>query len=189
MFFEIENGRPFEPFSIGGRIKTIHAFYGSAYFKDVDPAALESFARLALVRDPVARVVSCYRNRIGAKDVLARKADADRIAEMGLSAQPSLSEFVAKLRRYQKASRAIRHHSHPLSQHLGMDPAYFTRIYPLRQIQDFVDEVARFTGSTPTLPHLQSEGSNVTVADLSPQEVARIREIYAEDYEIFGEWF
>lgn len=188
MFFEIENGRPFQPFTVSGVEKTVHAVYGHAFFDRVDTAALEGFTRIALVRDPVARIVSCYRNRIGAKNVLARPEEAGKLAGMGLSSAPSLSDFVARLRRYRKANRIIAHHSHPLSTHLGRDPAYFSRIYRFAELPEMAADICAHVGRAVALPHLQREGTGESVADLTAEEADRIRTLYAEDYEIFGDW-
>lgn len=189
MFFEVENGWPFRDFSVSGRVRNIHGVYGTAMFRDLDLSRYDGLTRVALVRDPVARIVSCYRNRIGGKDLLSRPEAAAGLAEYDLSPRPSLSEFVARLRRYRKASRVIRHHSHPLSTHLGTDPAYFHKLYPLREIDAFAADIRARTGSEAELPHLQTVGSGETVADLSPAETARIKELYAEDYTLFGQWF
>ena len=123
MFFEIENGRPFEPFQVNGKRQFVHDLYPFRRFAKLKPAQYEGFARLALLRDPVARVVSCYRNRVVAQKALALGDTPARLAAQGLSAKPSLEEFVAHFPAYRRASGAVRFHTQPLSHALGPDRA------------------------------------------------------------------
>ena len=52
MFFEIENGRPFQPFKISGQFWHIHNFYRGYAFEDLPHPRIADHRRLTVVRDP-----------------------------------------------------------------------------------------------------------------------------------------
>lgn len=188
MFFEIENGRPFEPFQVNGKRQFVHDLYPFRRFAKLKPAQYEGFARLALLRDPVARVVSCYRNRVVAQKALALGDTPARLAAQGLSAKPSLEEFVAHFPAYRRASGAVRFHTQPLSHALGPDPGWFTKLYRFSEIAAAATEIRRITGTDVALPHLQTRGPTMGVRDLSPEGQASLKTHFAEDYTLWGPW-
>lgn len=190
MFYEVENGKRFEPFRINGKLVKIHGLYPSPLFDDCPHAQMADHTRLALVRDPVERVLSCYGNRVVASKELSEAKAGKKLKELGLKPNPTLQEFIARLKRYRKAHRSIAHHSRPLSDFLGKNPDYFTRIYPLREIGSFVEEVSKIVGRPLEAERLQTRGPKFSPeTDLTEEERAKIRRIYAEDYEIFGDRF
>lgn len=189
LFYEIENGAPFVPFRVNGAMQHLHDFYSFQRFEKVRHRKIADWTRLAMVRDPAARVVSCYRNRVLAQKALVIGGAAAAVAAAGLDPKPDLETFVQRLPAYRKASPAVRFHTEPLSHALGENRDYFTRIYRFSEIQALADEVARITGTALTLPHLQTRGPEMSTADLSPPARARIAALYAEDYSLWGAWF
>jgi len=189
LFYEIENGAPFAPFRINGTVQHIHDLYTFRRFDKVAHRKIADWTRLALVRDPVARVVSCYRNRVLAQKALKIGGAAEAVAAAGLDPKPDLETFVAELPAYRKASPSVRFHTHPLSHALGEDRDYFTKIYRFSEIGDLAAEIGRITRTDLALPHLQTRGPNMSVADLSAAGRARIEALYAEDYALWGAWF
>lgn len=186
--YEIENGRPFEPFTINGARQHIHLYYTFTRFAKVRHRSLADWDRWAMVREPKARVVSCYRNRVLAQKALVIGGAEQAVAEAGLDPKPSLSAFVARLPEYQAASPAVRFHTRPLSYALGQNSDYFTRIFRFSEIDALADAIGGKAGTRPALPHLQTRGPAMSVADLTAEDAARIDALYAEDYEIFGDW-
>jgi len=189
MFFELENGHSFTPYAVNGKRKTIHSLYGTSLFADLKRREFQDYTRLALVRDPVARVVSCYKDKILKKNLLSKPLVRKKLKRRDLPTQPSISEFVTHLDVYRKVSPAIRHHSHSLCTHLGKNPDYFTQIFPFSDMEGLVAEIARVTGKTPVLPHMQKGAQSEEPIVPSEADVARIHEIYAEDYEVYGDRF
>ena len=190
LFYQIENGRRFETYQINGRIRDIHKLYPSMPFKDLNRTPMADHQRLAVVRDPLSRVLSCYRNRVAEKGALSEARVGPALAERNLKPDPSLSEFIGAFKRYQRVSPEVMHHSSPLSVFLGTDPSYYTKIYALSNIGEFVAHVSETVGQQLELEHLQTGGPKLSVeADMTEQERAKIRRIFAEDYQIFGEYF
>ena len=188
MFFEVENGKAFQPYLVNGTRQFVHDLYRFRRFDRIRRERFDGFTRLALVRDPVARVVSCYRNRVVAQGALTHGDTPERLAAQGLGLKPSLEDFVAHLPAYRQASGEVRFHTHPLAYGLGPDPGWFTKIYRFSELEAAAAEIRRITGSTATLPHLQTQGPTMGVRDLSPEGQASLKTHFAEDYALWGRW-
>ena len=186
MFFEIENGRRFEPFSANGEMHYIHRFYPAMAFEELPHARLKDHQRLCAVRDPLARVLSCYANRVVHHRQLHLRRFTEEMRAAGLKRDPTLEEFVARLDLYRQHFPALGHHLCPLVDFLGRDPSWYHGVYPLRALEDLRAHVCRVVGSVPALRHLQTGGPKIGPEELSRQARGRIEELYAEDYGIWG---
>lgn len=195
LFFEHVHGLTFEEAKADahpavGDVEWVHGVYPSLQFAKTAAAAPAGGWRFAVIRDPFGRIVSCYRNRVRAgKARRQMQARADRLRAKGLSPEPSLEEFIERLPRYRRMIGDIRGHSMPLSHFLGTDPAYFDRIYTLRDMDVLHDDLRARLGPLPPLPHLQTRGPGMSVHDLSRAARDRIARVYAEDIELFGHLF
>lgn len=194
-FFEARYGLPFaeavergDPITEGR--KSIHGFYRSLPFAETAPNSGPDWTRVAVVRDPVSRIVSCYSNKIRQKRVLANPRVRKQAKAAGLNLTPTIHDFVSDLDGYQRISPEIKHHSLPLSHFLGTDPAYFTRIYRLSEVPELTALVAERLGRpTPAVTHVQRSRSKDVADRLSDYTRARIRDRFAEDIALFGNWF
>ena len=189
MFFEIENGHPYEPVQINGNIFHIHRFYGGYAFDDLPRARIADHSRLTLVRDPLRRLLSCYSNRVVHHKELSPEKAGPALRKAGLKPNPSLALFVDRLEEYAETVGPIGHHARPMVNTIGRDPGYFEAIYSLERIGEFVQRVERQVGRSLTLTHRQTSGPKIDPNELSPGQVAAIRKYYAEDYDIWGGYF
>ncbi|MFD1912116.1 sulfotransferase family 2 domain-containing protein [Halodurantibacterium flavum] len=187
-FFALENGRPFADFRCSGKWYYIHNFYPSSGFKAAPHDRIADHARFAVVRDPLARAVSCYRNRVVHYRELGPGRISDEFVEKGAVPDPSLDYFLRRLQLYREASVSIRHHTDPLTFFLGTDPAYFDTIYAMRDIDKFAERVAQITKRTMVLGREQTGGPNITPDQVSDEVAERVREFYAQDYQVFGRY-
>ncbi len=185
-FFGVENGFAFRRFKVQGRDWGIHNLILSTPFEGTDHAAIETWARVAVIRDPISRLASCYANKVVSRRALAAVRFTPAQLEAGLNASPSFAEFLRDLEAYRAVSTVIRQHSQPLSHFLGTDPGYFTHLFTMGQILELVAMVAAQEGAVPELPHRMQSDSAGPIEALSPAERRRIESAYAEDLEIFG---
>ena len=185
-FYEIENGFPFRSFSTSGRKWWIHDLYRSRARADQPLDAMAYHHRIAVVRDPVARLLSCYSNRVLHHRELSRDKALRPLRRAGLPYSPDLSTFVANLEGYCAAVPAIQHHAAPMVTYLGDDPAYFARIYTMSELDQLVEDVAARTGRRAPLQRLQTGGPKITADALSSAEIDRLRDFYAQDYSAFA---
>lgn len=189
MFFEIENGRPFQPFKISGQFWHIHNFYRGYAFEDLPHPRIAEHRRLTVVRDPLQRVLSCYSNRVVHHRKLAEPKALAAMAAAGLNPKPDLGAFLDQFQEYRAVSQDVLHHSRPQIWSIGQDPGFYHRVYALRDLADFVADVGTHLGRMPVLGRHQSEGPKFTTDDITAPQRARLMEFFAEDYRIWGQYF
>lgn len=185
MFFHLENGRDFQPAMRNGQMFHIHRFYATTAFASLPHAAIQDHWRIAVVRDPVKRFLSCYSNRVcHYKELSQRHLPPDAIRS-GATPNPSLEEFVEKLELYRQYSKPIKHHTDPQIFFLGEDENYFHRIFQMHELQELVHEVSARTKTPLELPHAQSHGPKLSTSELSANAVTKIKKFYQQDYDCF----
>ncbi|WP_417586490.1 sulfotransferase family 2 domain-containing protein [Pararhodobacter oceanensis] len=186
MFFEIENGFAFHDFRASGRYWWIHHFYKTLLFARQNHARIANHCRIAVVRDPIQRLLSCYSNRVLHHKELSQANARAQLRGTGLPFDPNLRDFVSNLRGYMAAVESINHHARPMVDYLGRDTGYFARLYRMSELDTFVADVSAATGTQVGLPRLQTGGPRIEVDTLSKEVVTMLREFYAEDYEVFA---
>ena len=189
-FFEIENGFRFKSFKVNGRPRYIHnAAYPSNEFNAYMQDATKDMHCVAVVRDPISRVLSCYANRVLHHRELDNVELSDKDIERGMTQRPTLDLFLRFFRRYRELSGPIAHHSRSLSYFLGKDSSFFHRIYDISQVGQMIEDMKVWFRSVPELRRMQKSGLKLTAADLSPKQIAKVKNLFAEDYEVFGDFF
>ena len=188
-FFEIDNGFAFRVFRTNGKRYGVHQFAVSKALVDIPPITMADHVRIAAVRDPWRRILSCYVSKVAAEKAGLNKVKfTPEQKKLGMVATPSIDNFVDLLPHYQAVSGPIRSHSRPLSYYLGHDPAFFDRLFPMSRLSEMVDYVADRIGNVPALPH--NNKSSKTDLDIPQAALDRnkqkIEDIYTEDLDIFG---
>lgn len=185
MFYEIEHGRPFEPVVVDGKTMHIHRIYTGSAFKPLPPAQAAGLWKIAVLRDPVKRLVSTWRNRV----MHHCELDAHRLAETPLGRdlppRPALDDFVLRLEAYRAASPSIRRHTASHVEVLGPDPAYYDRLYQMSELGLLTRDLSERVGRPLVLPHEQTGGPKVDAAMLSEKARDFARAFYAKDYQTF----
>jgi hypothetical protein len=132
----------------------------------VRPSRMRAFC---VIRDPIDRFVSGYRNRIVFHRDLGEEA-------------PGMNEFALELARYCKSSSHIRHHFMPMVEFTGRDPSFFDRVFLLEEMELIPD----YVGVPLSIHRAQEAGPKITRADLSADARKQLCRIYAEDYRVWG---
>ncbi|SMO66824.1 sulfotransferase family 2 domain-containing protein [Fodinibius sediminis] len=141
--------------------------------------------RFALVRDPVRRLLSCYRNRVvDLKDLHASRRALER---MQLPVEPDLNTFVLNLEHYRQASKSIDHHSRPQSQFLGGTLSYLDNIYTLDEMPELVKMLRAYKPDL-ELRRRKTGGTRVILADLSAEALDYALQFYHEDYKLLDRY-
>jgi hypothetical protein len=188
-FYEQENGHAFQPFRANGKRFDIHRLFPGLTFEDVPKKQIANMERYAVVREPVARFLSCYSNRVVYhREITEALLGADRI-KAGIVPHPDVHTYIKHFREYRKAVRNVRWHSRPLASSLGRNPDYYTRIFNISEINAFTDIVNQKTGTTIELGRHQTGGPKIPASELSAEEIAFIKDFYKKDYEIYGAYF
>jgi sulfotransferase famil protein len=190
MFFVIENGRHFEPYTINGRPKHIHNIgYPSNLREDYPDKRIATYHRVALVRDPVKRFLSAYGNRVLHHKELSMDKAGLKLKKLGLEPTPDLGLFVDKHAEYLEAHPSILHHTRPMIDYLGEDAGYFSKLYPLEDINQFVKDISEHVEMEVEIGREQTGGKKIKPSDLTEAQTQKIKDYYESDYRVFGDYF
>jgi hypothetical protein len=153
----------------------------------VAPPRLPGFLRVAIVRDPVRRFISAYRNRVlhygEADESILQKSGVE-----GIPGRPDLATFVAHLAEYQKLPK-IAHHTRPQTFFLGRDLRFFDRVFQVERADLLEAFLAERGGISVTLPRMRTDGPAIRADDLPLALRRAIAGLYAEDYVLTGELY
>jgi hypothetical protein len=191
LFFRLENGFDFRNFRVNGQWNYIHSILPTEPFDVVKALDKENHFRVAVVRDPVDRFISCYRNRVCFHGDLDEGQLSPAAIAAGLVPRPSLSTFVDKLETYCEHVWQINHHCAPMVTYIGKDPSWYSYITNLQNIGSLVAKIQEIVGNDMSLdlPWEQTDGPKLTRKELTPAELRKIERFYAEDYDIYGHFF
>ena len=199
LIFRIENNCNFNKIrdnkaairlQINGKRHYIHDFYPTIAYKDQPQQILAQLQCFCVVRNPLDRLVSCYRNRV----VRYGELKSERIANLGIKAppDPDLTMFIQYLDEYQKVPQ-IHHHSLPLTHFLGNKPDAYKRIFNLRNIDQLPSHLKKYFGHTRKIDQLQTSGKKINLETstdlLSAKAIQQIKNRYSDDFDCFGSYF
>ena len=168
----------------------IHDFYPSIAFSQQPYKLMQSLHRICIVRDPVDRIMSCYNNRVLRYRALSE--DALSQANINAPANPDLNQFIQNLSQY-KVISDIKHHTLPLIHFLGSESNFYHEIFNLRTLSQAEQSVKKHFGKRKTtLPHLQKTERNIKTdcqEKPSTRSMEIIKNLYKQDYQIYGDYF
>ncbi|MBN9673149.1 sulfotransferase family 2 domain-containing protein [Roseibium aggregatum] len=191
LFFQINEGRIFEIYKEDGKLMHIHnAAYGSPSFWDVKHKDYENMIRIALIRDPVARLLSAYSNRVRYhRELSEQRIDLDLAKKLGVGPNPSPDEFFNNLEKYRILSSSIKHHTDPATTFLGPDLTYFQKIYRIEEL----DKLTRFLSDTVqqdlVLGREQTGGQKVKFMELERQARKNLTQYCLGDYALMKDYY
>ena len=125
--------------------------------------------KCCIIRDPIKRFVSAYKNRIlYHKDAAFQNLDIDEIIE---KLENSLFD---------------NRHFLPQSYWLGDDLKYFTIISNISNMEAFINGVNNFFQNKIEFPRIQT-GGVVGNIDLTNSQITKLKKIYSSDYDLIGD--
>lgn len=173
-------GYPFHGFRArSGRAKLMKA---GVYFRNEDlaPEDANIVARIAIVRDPVQRLASCYADR-----VLKKNRNGSR------QYAPTWDHFVCNLEDIRKRSPDIRSHSRPQVAWTGTDNRIYTHVFTTKELSTkFTPLISQISGvEIPQSSRRKSSGGLSKTFEILPKHIEIIKDFYKEDYEVWGDYF
>jgi len=187
--FEVENGFEFRPFELNFNTYDIHAIARSIVFEKLPKERIKDYARMTIVREPVARILSCYKNKILLDEAFTSPKEWQKVKDLRLDPKPPFHVFVDRLEDYRAASLMVEHHSRPLRYFLGTNPDYFDGIFDISETPAFEQFVKKHTGTTASMPVHNKSTNDVKPKDIADTASKKIKALYQEDYDLFGKWF
>lgn len=135
--------------------------------------------RVAIVRDPVERFISCYKDR-----VIQRNKDKvkDTVSDF--------SYFVNNIEVIRTKYRDIYRHTEPQVKSYGLNQKIFTHIINIKDINDQFIPLIEEVSNTQNIPVVYHKNS-FAVSEIIPTEedIKKIKKFYDIDYKFFGEFF
>jgi hypothetical protein len=193
--WELTHGRKFEPFVNAGKtIENIHQIYVSRFFsmgslEMVAPRWAEYF-RFTVVRDPVDRLVSAYRNRV----LFHLELRQELLEQSGLKSPdliptPDFAQFVRYLPLYQRASRAIAHHTAPQKAFIGDRLGIYDFICRFETLDELESELSQRLERQIKFPVSENLGPSKDGIVVDSETRQLIYQYYEEDYELLRDYY
>jgi hypothetical protein len=164
--------------------KPLHKDNPAVNFNKTRHTQFKNWKKLAVVRDPIERVISCYRNKIVNAHQLFIDFSILRNFNM-LSENPTFDEFVEKIELYSVASRAVKHHIQPTTFFLGSDSKYFTRLYKISEIAQLRADLTVWLNRPVIEVHRNKTTTKTPPIIVTPNAIDKLKKIYKQDYDSF----
>jgi len=145
----------------------------------------DGYVKIGFVRDPLDRLASLYRNRV----IIKQWNEATqwlRASKLELDVNPSFEHFVENLGAYQKALPSVKHHSASQVTYLGSDPQFYDHLYSDKEIQNF-EAFLSLSLRRPTALVFSNKSDQIIPLGINSKVINKVRDIYEQDYEVFGE--
>lgn len=143
----------------------------------------DGYVTFTLVRDPVARIISAWKDKVHRNQFRWRREEMD-IENEGLPLDPTFGEFIDRFHEYRAVSRPVRVHTTPYSWHLGGDIAFFDRVFRL----EAMDEMHAFLTDRLARPfpaqHANRSGPGRKTDRLTRKQVGALLTIAEPDYRL-----
>lgn len=131
--------------------------------------------RVAIIRDPIERFVSCYKDR-----VCQRNKDNMR------SQIPNFSYFLKNIDVIKQKSRDIRNHTKPLVSSYGIDTGLYTHIINTKNINtEFIPLIEKISECTDIPVVYWKNSFAITDILVTEEEKTMLKKMYAIDYTTF----
>ncbi len=109
-----------------------------------------------------------------------------KLRELDLAPDPDLDTFIDKFEGYVQAHDSIFHHTRPMADFIGDDEKYFTRIYKIEELDEFMQDMNDHMGTNLELGRMQTGGPKIGIESLKPQQLAKLKKLNEKDYEAFS---
>jgi hypothetical protein len=171
MFFQLENGFKFEGYMANGKRRHIHQYYPSGVWEFCPHKRVASFHRVVYHKE------------------LSPSKTGPNFKNKGLEYNPSLDLFIDRFRDYCDASASIFHHMRPMVDFIGEDASYFSKVYNIKNIAQFVSDINEHIGVDLTVGRHQTGGPKLKKEDLTKTQLLKIESFYKDDYKAFHNYF
>lgn len=181
LLYELDSGR--DPKTLcdrEGRRIHIHEVYGSNPNRGRWNRVARAYWSFVVVRDPVDRFVSGYRNRICHHRDLEREASR-KLRWLGLSYAPDFDDFVRRFSLYFRLSKAVKHHFRPQRDYIGRVISRVDRVYRIEDLEILTKDLQNIAGVPVRMPRRQTGGGDVQF-EVEEWHRRWIREYMRADY-------
>ena len=135
---------------------------------------------VAIIRDPIERLISCYRDRIIYKN-------RDNVKEH----VTSWNFFVNNLQELRNTYNDVYLHTNPQTSTTGTDTSVFNNVFLTKNIStEFVNYISKISESVVTASHTKRT-DNLTFEEfeVTPEHIGIIKKFYKTDYKVWKNYF
>ena len=160
-------------------------------FRARDYGPLSHLEHVAIIRDPLDRFRSAFKNRLFQYNDIRNQPKARRRAEeLDLELQPSFGTFIDRLEDYLDASRVVLFHLRPASFFLGGDLGFYHHVYPIARTEDLCELVRQRSGcDVATVRANESHAAEQPDYRLSAAQFDKLNRYLARDYEFLSDYY
>lgn len=146
---------------------------------------------VAIIRDPVDRFRSAFKNRLFQyNDIQSQPKARLKAAKLRLNFYPSLGEFIDRLDEYLAASNILRFHFRPSHFYLGDSLAHYHHVFRLNETEKLCDLVRQRAGiNVATVRANESEAIKEPDYRITVEQYEKLLEYTASDYEFLQDHF
>ena len=141
----------------------------------------------AIVRNPLSRFLSSYKNRVLiADDIGVDNLASKKCVKAGLPIKPDINTFVQNLSFYQENCPSILHHTLPQVSFLGHNPNFYSKIYPINKVDsELWEDLSKIVGEEIATPQKENQGAGswLVIDQLTSENLAKIQDLYSADYD------
>lgn len=168
--------------------KTVHKIYSTRRFRLHRWRAYDGWWRFAVLRDPLARLLSAYADVVIGRNGLR---DSPRIRAAGheLPVAPDPDFFFQNLAAYRDASSLVKHHVLPARIFVGPDLSRFDRVYRIEELPDLANDLSYRVGKKVTFPRINKSAGKLRFSGLKPTTRDAVRDYLAADYALFAGYY
>ena len=200
LFWEINHGRAWPrklSWSARVRRKLGLSIFGETLQTEVgyrtenfDPGIVipPDYERIAVVRDPLARLHSAWSNKVNRK-MFERHHEVEKLGSLGLSSSPTFAEFVEHFDEYRSQSIPVARHTGGFTQYLGDDLDWFTHVFPIERLQDLEAYLQERTKYDVRIPIRNKGRPEVRAKSLNTGHRDMLAVILADDYRLLANFY
>jgi len=178
-------GRP-HPHTKGPSIHYREGYRTLSYARAVIEQEIPSdYARIAIVRDPVARFYSAWANKANEAD-FARRDELEDLRNDRLSTAPNFAEYLENFEAYRTNSRPVRMHNLPYAWHLGPAITDFDHIFQIEQMDKLESWLSERAGQSIKLSKSNRSKRKQSSVDLTAKQMAKLLKLTEGDYRWLG---
>ncbi|MEJ8567756.1 sulfotransferase family 2 domain-containing protein [Elongatibacter sediminis] len=145
-----------------------------------------------VVRDPIERVLSAYKNRVLFHQELSEAFVRENFAHHYWDIPyftPGLGQFIEHFDDY-LLIRPIFHHCRPMVDFFeGRNLEDYTHVYKMEELGRLAKDLSSLTGEAVEFERRQTGGKKYSVRDLTKSQLEKLVDYYAKDYELLAEHY
>ena len=186
LLYHIINGEPYTKDTTDDASVNIHQYFNAGQC-ELSLDKYDDYFKFTVVRDPIKRFVSAYRNRIVHHNDLK-----ETLKIMNIYNQiPRINHFAMELEDFILRDQSTEIHFEPISKRFGKTFDIIDQVIPIEKLST-LPQILSNKAQIPEdskLPHVQTGGPSFSINDLSKEALEKLIIFYKDDYELLADYY